>query len=117
MQYIMLLYAQESGYGTLTEAEKAGWWAKINAYNDDLVKKGHYKLTSGLQSPATAKTLTRKNGRLETTDGPYAETKEQLLGFYLIEAKDMDEAVALAARAPMAEFGKVEVRPLNMREG
>ncbi|HEX7918597.1 MAG TPA: YciI family protein [Gemmatimonadales bacterium] len=117
MQYIMLLYAQESGYGTLTEAEKAGWWAKINAYNDDLVKRGHYKLTSGLQPTSTARTLTRKNGRLETTDGPYAETKEQLLGFYLIEAKDMDEAVAIAARAPMAEFGKVEVRALNMREG
>ena len=117
MQYILLLYAQEAGYGTLSEAEKASWWAKINAYNDDLVKRGHYKLTSGLQSPGTAKTLTRKNGRLETTDGPYAETKEQLLGFYLLECKDMDEAVAIAARAPMAEFGTVEVRALNMREG
>ena len=115
MQYILLLYAQEAGYGTLSEAEKAAWWAKINAYNDSLVKSGHYKLTSGLQSPATARTLTRMHGKLETVDGPYAETKEQLLGFYLIEARDMDEACALAAKAPMAEFGKVEVRALNTR--
>lgn len=115
MQYILLLYAQESGYGTLSEAEKASWWAKINAYNDSLVKGGHYKHTSGLMPPATARTLTRMNGKLEAVDGPYAETKEQLLGFYLIEAKDMDEAVALAAKAPMAEFGKVEVRALNTR--
>ncbi|HEU5359384.1 MAG TPA: YciI family protein [Solirubrobacterales bacterium] len=115
MQYIFLLYAQESGYGTLTEAEKAAWWTKINAYNDSLVKAGHYKMTSGLQSPSTAKTLTKVRGALETTDGPFAETKEQLLGFYIIEAKGMDEACALAARAPMAEFGKVEVRALNTR--
>lgn len=115
MQYIFLLYAQETGYGELTEAEKTAWWTKINAYNDDLVKKGHYKLTSGLQSPTTARTLTRQNGKLEAVDGPYAETKEQLLGFYLIEAKDMAEAEMLAAKAPMAEFGKVEVRALNMR--
>jgi hypothetical protein len=115
MQYILLLYAQEVGYGTLSEAEKAAWWAKINAYNDSLVKSGHYKLTSGLQSPTTARTLTKMNGKLETVDGPYAETKEQLLGFYLIEAKDMDEACALAAKAPMAEFGKVEIRALNSR--
>lgn len=117
MQYIFLLYAQESGYGTLSEAEKAGWWAKINAYNDSLVKEGHYKTTSGLQSPSTARTLTRMHGKLETVDGPFAETKEQLLGFYVIEAKEMEEATALAARAPMAEFGHVEVRALNTRGG
>ena len=117
MQYIFLLYAQESGYGTLSEAEKAAWWTKINAYNDSLVKAGHYKLTSGLQSPATARTLTKLSGKLETRDGPFAETKEQLLGFYIIEAKDMAEAEALAARAPMAEFGQVEVRALNTRGG
>ena len=115
MQYIFLLYAQESGYGTLTEAEKAAWWGKINAYNDSLVKSGHYKMTSGLQSPKTAKTLTKKSGKLESVDGPFAETKEQLLGFYIVEAKDMDEACALAARAPMADFGTIEVRELNTR--
>ena len=117
MQYIFLLYAQLSGYGELTEAEKKAWWTKINAYNDSLVKSGHYKMTSGLQPPATARTLTRQNGTLETVDGPFAETKEQLLGFYIVEAKDMEEACALAARAPMAEFGQVEVRALNPREG
>ena len=117
MQYIFLLYAQESGYGTLTEAEKAAWWTKINAYNDSLVKAGHYKMTSGLQSPATARTLTTRGGKLESRDGPFAETKEQLLGFYIIEAKDMAEAEALAAKAPMAEFGHVEVRALNQRNG
>lgn len=115
MQYIFLLYAQESGYGTLTEAEKANWWGKINAYNDSLVKSGHYKMTSGLHSPSTAKTLTRQSGKLESVDGPFAETKEQLLGFYLVEAKDMTEACALAAKAPMAEFGMIEVRELNTR--
>ena len=117
MQYILLLYAQDAGYHVLSDAEKAAWWTKINAYNDSLVKGGHYKQTSGLMPPKTARTLTRMNGKLETVDGPYAETKEQLLGFYLLEAKDMDEACALAARAPMAEFGKVEVRELNTRGG
>jgi hypothetical protein len=117
MQYIFLLYAQEEGYGTLTDAEKAAWWAKINAYNESLVKGGHYKFTSGLQSPKTAKKLSRKGGKLATVDGPFAETKEQLLGFYLIEAKDETEALALAARAPMAEFGTIEVRALNTRQG
>ena len=115
MQYIFLLYAQEAGYGELTEAEKTSWWTRINAYNDSLVKGGHYKHTSGLTSPGTARTLTRMNGKLEMVDGPFAETKEQLLGFYLVEAKDMEEAVALAAKAPMAEFGMVEVRALNSR--
>lgn len=117
MQYIMLLYSQEAGYHVLSDAEKAKWWEKINAYNDSLVKGGHYKFTSGLQPSATAKTLTRKNGKLEMVDGPFAETKEQLLGFYLIEAKDLEEATAIAARAPMAEFGKIEVRALNQRAG
>ena len=115
MQYIFLLYAQEAGYKELSDAEKASWWTKINGYNDSLVKGGHYKHTSGLMSPSTAKTLTRMNGKLETVDGPFAETKEQLLGFYLIEAKDMKEACDLAAKAPMAEFGQIEVRELNTR--
>ena len=117
MQYIFLLYAQETGYGTLSEAEKAAWWAKINGYNDALVKKGHFKFTSGLQSPKTAKKLSKRNGKLTTVDGPFAETKEQLLGFYLIEAKDEAEALALAGDAPMAEFGTIEVRALNTRGG
>ena len=117
MQYIFLLYAQEEGYGTLTDAEKAMWWGKINAYNESLVKGGHYKFTSGLESPKTAKKLSKKGGKLATVDGPFAETKEQLLGFYLIEAKDEAEALALAARAPMAEFGTIEVRALNTRGG
>lgn len=117
MQYIMLLYAQDAGYHVLSDEEKASWWTTINAYNESLVKKGHYKHTSGLMPPNTAKTLTRMHGKLETVDGPFADTKEQLLGFYLIEAKDMAEACSLAADAPMAEFGKVEVRELNSRGG
>lgn len=117
MQYILLLYSQEAGYHVLSDAEKAGWWEKINAYNDSLVKAGHYKFTSGLQPSGSAKTLTRRNGRLEMVDGPFAETKEQLLGFYLIEARDMAEATEIAGRAPMAEFGTVEVRALNTRAG
>ena len=117
MQYIFLLYAQEEGYGTLTEAEKAIWWGKINEYNDSLVKGGHYKFTSGLQSTQTAKKLTKRGGKLTMVDGPFAETKEQLLGFYLIEAKDEAEALALAGKAPMAEFGTIEVRALNARGG
>ena len=117
MQYIFLLFAQEQGYATLTDAQKAMWWGKINAYNDMLVKSGHYKFTSGLEPSRTARTLTKMSGSLKTVDGPFAETKEQLLGFYVVEARDMDEAVSLAAQAPMAEFGTVEVRALNTRAG
>jgi hypothetical protein len=117
MQYIFLLYAQEEGYGTLTDAEKAAWWEKINAYNDSLVKGGNYKFTSGLQSPRTAKKLSKRGGKITMVDGPFAETKEQLLGFYLIEANDEAEALALAGKAPMVEFGTIEVRALNTRGG
>jgi hypothetical protein len=117
MQYIFLLYSQEAGYHVLSDAEKAMWWEKINKYNDSLVKGGHYKFTSGLAPSATAVTLTKMSGTLETVDGPFAETKEQLLGIYIVEAKDLEEAKALAAAAPMAEFGKVEVRALNLRAG
>ena len=113
MQYILLLYAQESGYGTLSEAEKASWWAKINAYNDALVKGGHYKHTSGLTSPGTAKTLTRMNGKLEMVDGPFAETKEQLLGFYVVECRALEEALEIARDLAKANpGGAYEIRPI-----
>jgi len=112
MQYIFLLYAQESGYGTLTEAEKATWWGKINAYNDSLVKSGHYKMTSGLHSPSTAKTLTRQGGKLESVDGPFAETKEQLLGFFLIDCDSLDEAIEYAKELATDSGGTMEVRPV-----
>jgi len=113
MQYILLLYAQETGYGTLSEAEKSAWWAKINAYNDGLVKSGHYKLTSGLQSPSTAKTLTRQNGKLETVDGPYAETKDIVVGFSIVSAADYAEAVGLAKGNPVFdEGGMIEIRQI-----
>jgi hypothetical protein len=114
MQYILLLYAQEAGYPTLSDEEKAMWWSKINAYNEGLVRSGHFKYTAGLFPTHTATSLKVRNGKLQKVDGPYAETKEQLLGIYIIEAKDLDEAITLAAKAPMAEFGTIEVRPLNL---
>jgi hypothetical protein len=92
--------------------EKAAAIGEYVKFSDEIKRSGHYIAADPLQSIRTAKTLTIKNGRLETTDGPYAETKEQLGGYYMIEAKDMDEAMAIAARIPGARIGYIEVRPI-----
>jgi len=85
---------------------------ECGAWHDELVKSGHSQGAFGLQSTATATTLRIRNGKLSTTDGPFAETKEQLGGYYLVEAKDLNEAIQVGSRIPGARFGCIEVRPV-----
>jgi hypothetical protein len=86
------------------------------AYGEELRNSGHYIAGQALQSTDTATTLRVRNGQLSLTDGPFAETKEQLAGFYMIEAKDLNEAIHLASKIPPARFGSIEVRPVRELE-
>ncbi|GAC1335814.1 MAG: YciI family protein [Collimonas sp.] len=83
------------------------------AYGEELRNSGHYIAGQALQSTDTATTLRVRNGQLSLTDGPFAETKEQLAGFYMIEARDLNEAIHLASKIPPARFGSIEVRPVR----
>jgi hypothetical protein len=82
-------------------------------YSDELRRSGHFIVSNALQRGRTARTIRVRGGKVTTTDGPFAETKEQLGGFFLIEAKDLDEACAVAARFPPARIGTIEVRPVQ----
>jgi hypothetical protein len=112
MKYLLLLHVDESGYGAMTPEERTARTAEYFAYNDELEKAGALVDTARLSPSAQGKSLTTKGGRQVVTDGPYAETKEVVGGFYLIDAKDMDEALAWAARCPTSGHGVVEVRQL-----
>jgi hypothetical protein len=88
---------------------------KARAYDNELRERGHFILGQALQPVASAVTLRTRNGRMTATDGPFAETKEQLAGFFLIEARDLDEAVEVAKASPMAPVATIEVRPFYVR--
>lgn len=113
MQYMLMVYENEE-WADLPKAEQARIHRDCAAWHEELVKSGHAR-PGGLclQPPSTAATVSRKNGKPVVTDGPFAETKEQLGGFFLIDAKDMDEACAVAARFPPARIGIIEVRPVQ----
>lgn len=112
MQYMLLIYQSEAEFGKLTEAEKGAVYQAYGPFTESINKSGHFRSGSGLQPTSTATTVRMRSGKRLVTDGPFAETKEQLAGYYLIEAKDLDEAIAIAARVPSAKFGSVEVRPV-----
>jgi hypothetical protein len=110
MKYMLLLYGSEER--EMEPAELDAIMDEYWAYNDMLREKGHLIAGEALQPTATATTVRVRNGATQTADGPFAETKEQLGGFYFLEAKDLDEAIALAARVPDARNGSIEVRPI-----
>lgn len=117
-QYMLLIYDEEKGWDRLTEEQKAKGMEAYISYTASVRESGHFVAGDALHPTATATTLRKKEGKLLTTDGPFAETKEQLGGYYLIQAKDLDEALAIAARCPAVEFGgTVEVRPLMQYNG
>jgi hypothetical protein len=109
MQYLLLIYVNESEDNHSPEE-----YAAYGAFTQDIVQKGHFKAGDALQPVATATTVRVRDGKTLTTDGPFAETREQLGGYYLIEAKDLDEAVGIAARIPGAKRGSIEIRPVMM---
>jgi len=111
MQYVLLIYENDAEFAKLSEAQKGAIYREYGEYTQNLVKNGHMRAGAGLKPVDTATTVRVRGGKTLTTDGPFAETKEQLSGFYLVEAKDVDEAIALAARIPSVRHGSVEVRP------
>ena len=114
MQYLLLIYQREADLTAMSDKDKGAFYQEYMAYNEATTKSGHHRAGAGLQPVSTATTVRLRDGKTLTTDGPFAETKEQLAGYYLMEAKDMDEAIALAARIPSARVGSVEVRPIKM---
>jgi hypothetical protein len=109
MQYLLLIYQNEKEPALNTEA----LFKSYNEYTAAIIKSGNMKAGDALQPVTTATTVRVRDGKTLTTDGPFAETKEQLGGYYLVEAKDLDEAIKLAERIPSSKFGSIEVRPVR----
>jgi hypothetical protein len=112
MQYLLLIYNAESNFALMTEAEGAQMMQEFGAFTRSIVASGNYIGGNRLHPTSKATTVRVQNGKTLVTDGPFAETKEQLGGYYLIEAADLDEATAIAARVPAARVGSIEVRPI-----
>ncbi len=115
MQYLLLIYESEAQWEAVKEADKQKIYQQYGELTQDLQKSGKYKGGHQLQPISTATTVRERNGKKAVTDGPFAETKEQLGGFYMVEAKDLDEALAIAARIPSVRSGSIEVRPVVTR--
>jgi hypothetical protein len=112
MQYLLLLYANEAGFKRMSPDEAKQGLAAYVAYTDALIKAGAHKGSNRLQFTSTATTVRVVDGKTQVLDGPYADSKEQLGGYYLIEAPDLDAALSWAARCPGSSHGVVEVRPV-----
>jgi hypothetical protein len=112
MRYMLLIYNEEASWDAMSEAEQGKVFQDYMSYTEDIKTNGQHLAGDPLHPVATATTVRVRDGKTLTTDGPFAETKEQLGGYYLVEAKDLDEAIALAARVPGAHYGSVEVRPV-----
>ena len=112
MKYLLLIYENEGNFATVTEEEGNKIFAEYMDYTKGIKKAGNYIGGEALQPIATATTVRQRNGKTLTTDGPFAETKEQLGGYYLVEAKDLDEAIKLAGGIPAVRTGSIEVRPI-----
>ena len=112
MQYIVLIYGSEKGWSSMSKAGVEQMYAEYRKYSEDLARAGVIRGGSELKPTSTATTVRVRGGKRQVTDGPFAETKEQLGGFYLAEADNLDEAIAIAAKIPAARFGTIEVRPI-----
>jgi hypothetical protein len=110
--YLCLVYYDEKKLEALSRSELDALVGEPLAYDGVLRKSGHYIVSDALQSVQTATTVRIRNGKVSTTDGPFAETKEQLGGFILIEAKDLNDAIRVASKIPPARLGCIEVRPI-----
>jgi hypothetical protein len=113
MKFLCLACEQEETLNALSRAEWDALRNETLAYVDKLLKSGHLISAEPLQSARTAATVRVRNGRIQVTDGPFAETKEMVGGFFLIEARDREEAIRIASEWPSARFGSIEVRPLE----
>ena len=112
MQYLLMIYQNEAEYAKMDAAAGQKMLEEYGAFTQGIIQSGNFKAGDRLRPTTTATTVRVRDGKTLTTDGPFAETREQLGGYYLIEAKDLDEAIAIAARVPSAKFGSIEVRPV-----
>ena len=113
MKYLCLIYDDEKKWETMSKAEADAYMGEYFAFTDGIKASGHYIGGEALQPVQTATTVRSRNGKLSTTDGPFAETKEQLGGYYLIEARDLNDALQVAQRIPSVRTGSIEVRPIQ----
>src|SRR5687768_10420528 len=113
MKYLCLIYDEEKKLQGMSKSEMDALMGEYFSFTTDIQKSGHLLGGNDLQPVANATTVRVRNGKVSTTDGPFAETKEQLGGYYLIEAKDLNEAIQVASRIPSAKLGAIEVRPVQ----
>jgi hypothetical protein len=112
MQYLLMIYQNEAESGKMDAAAGKKMTEEYGVFTQSIIQSGNFKAGDALQPTTTATTVRVRDGKTLTTDGPFAETREQLGGYYLVEAKDLDAAVAIAARIPGAKTGSIEVRPI-----
>jgi hypothetical protein len=112
MQYLLMIYANETEYARMDPATGQKMFEEYGAFTQGIIQSGNFKAGDRLQPTSTATTVRVRDGKTLTTDGPFAETREQLGGYYLVEARDLDAALAIAARIPGARVGSIEVRPI-----
>lgn len=119
MKYLCLAYEDENTLNALTRSEWDAMRDETYTYLEELSKKGYLIAAEALQSVRTATTVRVRNGKVSITDGPFAETKETLGGFFLIDANDLNEAIQVASKWPSARLGSIEVRPIEaeLKEG
>ena len=112
MKYLCLIYDEEQKVAGMSKSESDAFMGEYFAFTDGIQKSGHYIAGDALQPVHAATSVRVRQGKMSATDGPFAETKEQLGGYYLIEAKDLNEALQIAAKIPSARIGTIEVRPV-----
>ena len=114
MKYLCLIYDEEKALTGMSKAESDAFMGEYYAFTEAIKKSGQYLAGEALKPVHTATTVRIRNGKMSTTDGPFAETKEQLGGFYMIEARDLNDAIQVAAKIPSARTGTIEVRPVEV---
>jgi hypothetical protein len=112
MKYLCLIYDEEKKLNAMPKNESDAFMGEYFGFTEGIKKSGHYLGGNALQPVQTATTVRLRNGKVSTTDGPFAETQEQLGGYYLIEAKDLNDAIQVAAKIPSSRIGSIEVRPI-----
>ena len=113
MQYMLLIYQNEAEMSGQSKDDGQRLYGEYGEFTKSIIGSGHFKAGDALEPTSTATTVRVRTGKQLVTDGPFAETREQLAGYYLVEAKDLDEARGIAARIPSARFGSIEVRPVR----
>ena len=112
MQYLLLIYGNEESFGKMSKADQDGVLQEYGAFTKGIAQSGHYRGGNELAAISTATTVRVRDKKRLVTDGPFAETREQLGGYYLVQANDLDAAIGIAEKIPPAQFGTIEIRPV-----